>query len=102
MHHVSHRKYKNPHDWIKKSLWWPRIAEVLNFEPLGPLELVDAAQWNSECAAFFGMWADYYRAIKSEVLETLAIGSLKLNCRTKRPWYGITRILFVTPIMAYP
>ncbi|MFZ5645910.1 MAG: hypothetical protein ACOY46_20330 [Bacillota bacterium] len=59
-------------DSHRSTLWWSRIMEEVNMEPLHRLQLTDVLYGKDQCATFFQVFENYYKDVKNEMLSSLA------------------------------
>lgn len=54
-------------DSHRTSIFFPRLLEKGGIAPLSPLQTRDIFRGREECAAFFGLFEDYYRRLQEQV-----------------------------------
>ncbi|RJP26278.1 MAG: MBL fold metallo-hydrolase [Actinobacteria bacterium] len=58
-------------DAHRSSIWAQELATAFDYNPIHPLQAVDAAHGGDECAALYGFFEEYYAALKREVMSAL-------------------------------
>jgi glyoxylase-like metal-dependent hydrolase (beta-lactamase superfamily II) len=60
-------------DSHRTSQWWARNFKLWDgMEPIAPVELVDVARGQKECADFYRMWLDYFGSLWEAVIRAHA------------------------------